>query len=299
VNRANPSAARCGIGLTLIWLTLASAAARAATAQTLGPEWRDAQNFGGDIREVMLSPLHADHRDIAPVGAALGAVALTSRLDSAIYHWMTTHDRSAVMRLINPVREGAKINVFEAGSGQYLLPLSGALYVSGRLSRSADLRDAGLGCAAGHLTSLGLRLLTYGGIRRDRPRVTSSPSHVGIPGTRVFHIAIPGTAEWNEQSFFSGHIANSMACASFISHRYSLGIVEPVAFAYSGAIGLGRMADGEHWASDTMTGAIVGFAIGKALADRQLVRKASAATNGALAARRGPRIPLLRWSFEF
>jgi len=32
------------------------------------------------------------------------------------------------------------------------------------------------------------------------------------------------------------------------------------------------MADGRHWASDTMTGALVGYAIGKAIADRQLSR---------------------------
>src|SRR5207249_11148857 len=104
---------------------------------------------------------------------------------------------------------------------------------------------------------------------------------------------------WFKQSFFSGHIANSMACASFLSHRYSLGLVEPFAFAYSTAIGIGRMADGEHWASDTMTGAVVGFAIGKAIADRQLRRVASTTVVAPAAGRRGFQAQLFRVSFEF
>ena len=63
-----------------------------------------------------------------------------------------------------------------------------------------------------------------------------------------------------------------MACMSFLSHRYSTGVAAPFMYAYASAIGLARMADGWHWASDTMTGAIVGYAIGKLVADRQRAR---------------------------
>ena len=67
-----------------------------------------------------------------------------------------------------------------------------------------------------------------------------------------------------------------------------------VAFGVAAAIGLGRMADGWHWASDTMTGTLLGIAVGTAVANRQLSRNPIAA---------GPRpritvpIPLLRISF--
>jgi membrane-associated phospholipid phosphatase len=275
----------------MIVLALVFATARPASAQRpLGPERKDLRDVSGDIWSVLLSPLHADRRDAVPAAAAFGAVAMTSRLDSTIRVWMSSHDRTAVMRLFGPIREGAKLHTYELGSGQYLLPLSAALYTSGRLSHSADLRDAGLGCAAGHLTSLGLRMIAYTGVSRGRPRITPSP----------FHFSIPGSRDWFKQSFFSGHIANSMACASFLSHRYSLGFAEPLMFTYSAAIGIGRMADGEHWASDTMTGAVVGFAIGKAIADRQLRRATSANAATTSAARRNaPLIPLFRWSMEF
>ncbi|HEY6218631.1 MAG TPA: hypothetical protein VIV65_01155, partial [Gemmatimonadaceae bacterium] len=177
---------RSRIGLTCA--TLALAVTHGASAQSLGPERKDIRDFSGDIGDVMLSPFHANQRDILPVAGALAAFGLTSRVDSALYAWMTTHDRTAVMQFISPMREGAKQGIYEMGSGQYLLPLSGALYLSGRLSHSIGLRDAGLGCAAGHLTSLGLRLTIYGGVRRERPRKTTSPFHIGVPGTRFFHV---------------------------------------------------------------------------------------------------------------
>jgi hypothetical protein len=37
-----------------------------------------------------------------------------------------------------------------------------------------------------------------------------------------------------------------MACASFMSHRFSLGVAEPVMYTYVSAIGLGRMLDGRR-----------------------------------------------------
>jgi membrane-associated phospholipid phosphatase len=89
-----------------------------------------------------------------------------------------------------------------------------------------------------------------------------------------------------------------MSCVSYFSHRFSLGVAEPVMFAYPIMIGLGRMADGWHWTSDTMAGAAMGFAIGKAIADRQSARSATRVTSPLARLTASPvRIPL--WSFDF
>jgi membrane-associated phospholipid phosphatase len=263
-------------------------------AQGLGSEKHDIATFTGDIWSVWTSPAHFDHRDVAPLAVTAGAFALGTRIDSVTRVWMVTHERTALMRVLSPIREGFPVPVYELGSGQYLLPLSGALYLSGRLSHSVNLRDAGLGCAAGHLASLGIRSVTYRLVSRARPRITPKPLEVGVPGSH----------DWFWHSFFSGHIANSMACASFVGHRYSLGLAEPLPYAYATLIGLGRMADGEHWASDTMLGAIVGFAIGREIAARQLDRRAapvtvSATSNASATKIRGTRVlvPLVTFSF--
>ena len=86
-----------------------------------------------------------------------------------------------------------------------------------------------------------------------------------------------------------------MACASFLEQRFSLGIAEPALYATVGAIGMGRIADGQHWPSDVVAGAAMGFAIGKAVATRQHRRMEDARAVGA----RAPiRIPVLSVTFR-
>jgi membrane-associated phospholipid phosphatase len=201
-------------------------------------------------------------RDIAPTAGALAVVALVALRDSAIWAWMERHAQGRALRALVPLREGWKLPLYELGSGQYLLPLAGVVYAAGRLSRNADLRDAGLGCAAGHLSTLGTRLALLQVVARARPSVAPEP----------FHFAFPGSGDWLRQSFISGHSANSMACASFLSHRLAFGVAEALPYAYSAAIGIGRMADGHHWASDNVAGALIGFAIGRMLAEKSLRR---------------------------
>ena len=249
----------------LVSICLLIALAPAAAAQnSLGSERRDIDNLAGDVWAVWTSPVHIGRRDLIPTLAVVAGVALTSFRDSAIFVWMTKHPNTLLMRMISPIRDGWRLPINGGGNGQFLLPLSAVLYTTGRLSHSADLRDAGLGCAASHLTSAALRSVIYFSVYRNRPHETADPRDISFPGGRV----------WSRHSFLSGHIANSMGCASYLSHRYSLGVLEPAMYAYATTIGLGRMADGWHWTSDTMAGAILGFAIGKAMADRQMTRAA-------------------------
>jgi hypothetical protein len=228
----------------------------------LGSERQDIRDFGGDIWAAFISPVRARGTDLAVGVAGIAVVGLASRADSTVWQWMNGNPSSLPLRAISPIREGFRYHLYEMGSGQYILPLSGILYTAGRLSHDASLRDAGLGCATGHLSSLGLRQVAYHVVSRERPRDTDEPYRIGFPGSH----------DWSWQSFFSGHTANSMACASFIGHRFQLGPLEALPYAYSLAIGFGRMADGRHWFSDTITGALAGFALGREIADRQLRR---------------------------
>jgi len=261
---------------------------RLATAQGLGPESRDFKNFGGDIWSIWTSPARMNRSSAEATGGVVGIALLTSFADSAVWAWMSSHPKSIGMRATVPIREGWRFPLYEMGSGQYILPLSAALYTAGRLSKDASLRDAGLGCAEGHLSSAGVRELIYLSVSRQRPRDTEDPHHISLPGRK----------DWSWHSFLSGHIANSMSCASFLAHRFDLGPFAAIPYAYSAAIGIGRMADGRHWFSDTMTGALVGFAIGKGIADRQLGRAARLAQSSRPSPAMTP-TPLIKISFVF
>ncbi len=257
----SPPAMRSFAWLAFAALSVASGP-RAAAQSSLGAERRDIDHLRGDVWAAWTAPARFDRRAVALSAIEMAAVVATGSRDSTIYAWMTTHPNALVMRLIAPLREGGRFPLNGLGSGEFLLPISGVGYAAGRLSHNPSLRDGGLGCAAAHLASAGLREVIYLGISRARPHDTPSANRIAVPGTRA----------WSDHSFLSGHIANSMACASFLAHRYSVGIGAPMMYGYASAIGLGRMADGWHWASDVMAGAAVGFAIGKLVADRQLTR---------------------------
>jgi hypothetical protein len=57
------------------------------------------------------------------------------------------------------------------------------------------------------------------------------------------------------------------------------------------------MADGEHWTSDTVIGGVIGYAIGSAIARRQLARNDSTPSPGV--ASRARRWPVVSWTVEF
>lgn len=274
------------VGKVVLGLCCAASVA-GAQRQPLGPERDDIRHFGGDIWGVWTGPAHTNARDILPTVAAAGIVTLVGTKDSVVYQWLNTHPNTLVMRALRPLREGWRAPLYELGSGQYILPMAGVLYTAGRLTKDADLRDAGLGCAAGHISSAGLRDVIYALVSRARPRITPEP----------YHISLPGTKNWDLHSFLSGHIANSMSCASFLGHRFNLGIAEPLPYIYSSAIGLGRMADGRHWFSDTMAGALMGFAIGRTVANRQMIRASRLSVSAAN--RENLPVPGIQWSFSF
>jgi len=248
-------------------LVLALGWTRIASAQSwLGPERRDVSLLRGDIWATVTAPAHISGRDVAPIGLAAAVILAAVPYDSSIHNWIVSHPHSSLVRVITPFRERQVLPLDGFGSWEYLLPLSAGLYSSGRLAHDASRRDAGLGCAAAHLSSVGLREIVYLGVSRVRPSETSDPMQITIPGRRP----------WADHSFLSGHIANSMACASFLAHRFHVGLGAPAMYAYASAIGAGRIADGWHWTSDTIAGGALGYAIGKFIAGRQLARAAVA-----------------------
>ena len=235
---------------------------------------RDAQRLIGDIWSIWTSPAHAKARDLEGAGAAVGLAGLAAIGDEPLHRWMADHQDSWPMRILHPMTEEARYPAYELGSGQYIIPLSTALYIAGAAGRSRGLRDAGLGCAAGHLTSAGARDIVYLLVQRDRPRESpDDPFRFRFPGQSGWNYR-----DWNWHSFFSGHIANSMGCASFLAHRFRLHAAEPVLYTFVSAIGLGRVADGRHWLSDTVVGALFGYATGRTISARMLERERAPAS---------------------
>lgn len=242
--------------------TLVACASHGACAQGLGSERSDLQHLTGDVWSAWSSPVRVDRKELGNFALAGAAFAVVFPHDSTIAAWMATHRRSLFMRALAPMTDSAAIRLNRLPLEQYLLPLATLTYVAGRLSHDASLRDAGLGCVTAHLSATGFRELGYYLVARSRPSVTADPTQISFPGGR----------DWNEHAFVAGHVANAMSCASFLAHRFHSPLGAVVVYGYSTAIGLGRMADRWHWASDTVAGALLGYVSGRFVAKRQLGR---------------------------
>jgi membrane-associated phospholipid phosphatase len=239
---------------------VALSAANIAPAQSVGRMLADDfKNAGGDMIGVWLSPFRASGRDwliAAGAGAAFGVSMLA---DQSVADWAADHDSSGFFKALKPVRRGGV-----AYTGKFIVPPVAALYVVGLAMKNQGMRDAVMGCAASWLSESAVRKGTYLVVARQRPDTSpNNPNKWDAPGD---------WENWQLHSFPAGHFANVMACASFWSNRFELGIAEPVIFAVAGGIGIGRILDRGHWTSDTVLGGILGYAIGREVARRSLAR---------------------------
>lgn len=248
-------------------------------------EARDFRNLGGDVWSVWTSPGRLGSDRMLPVAASVGVIAIAVVADSVLWHLLSTRSSARALGFLAPLRKDGVRVLKDLTTSTYLVPLSAAVYAAGRLSRDVSLRDAGLGCGASYLASLGTRLAAYGVVGRARPYVNEGPLELSFPGFR----------DWDRRSFTAGHAGNAAACVSFLANRFSLGVGEPLLYIYVAAVGLARMTDGWHWLSDTVTGVIVGVAIGSAIADRSAGRHRAA--EGQLSG--ADYVPVLRFKVTF
>lgn len=242
------------------------------TAQSVGRQVvDDLRHAGGDIWAVWTSPFDATGRDWLLAAATLGAGAVISPLDDEIDRWAVRDSASFAFRSLEPFRRGG---IFFQGNR--FVPVAAAVLVAGYARNDQDMRDGVFGCAAAWGSNNQLRhQVLYRFITRRRPD-PDKDSEVNTPPAQHGDQYALGLATrdtwWGDNSFPGGHVANIATCAAFLNHRFEMGFVEPVLYSIAAAVGVGRLADRAHWASDQVVGMVFGYAIGREIALRQKKR---------------------------
>jgi membrane-associated phospholipid phosphatase len=131
-----------------------------------------------------------------------------------------------------------------------LYALSAGLLAVGVASRDRRLTDTGLSMLAAIAAADVTKRIAKSLVRRTRPKVLLDDGEYGAD--------TGGSDRKKEQSFPSGHTACTVAAA----RAFSRNIPEAGAVAGSAAVALGisRVAKGEHWPLDVLAGAVIGFA---------------------------------------
>lgn len=240
------------------------------TFKTIG---KDFEHGVRDILHVWASPLHADGREWATFAASAALVGASLLIDDDVDRAMNRHPSSVFMRGLEPFRETHDLELFNLGSGKRLQPISGVLYLLGFAFDSRNLRDAGMGCASTQQASILVHHGSYAIISRERPLTANGDQ---------YKIEL-GKGPWSQHSFYGGHAGNIMGCVTYWNERFDLGAAEPVLYLLAVGVGLGRVADGRHWLSDTITGMLVGHAFGRVIARRARARAEAISGEAALA----------------
>ena len=240
------------------------------TFKTIG---KDFEHGVRDILHVWASPLHADGGEWATFAASAALVGASLLIDDDVDRAMNRHPSSVFMRGLEPFRETHDLELFNLGSGKRLQPISGVLYLLGFAFDSRNLRDAGMGCASTQQASILVHHGSYAIISRERPLTANGDQ---------YKIEL-GKGPWSQHSFYGGHAGNIMGCVTYWNERFDLGAAEPVLYLLAVGVGLGRVADGRHWLSDTITGMLVGHAFGRVIARRARARAEAISGEAALA----------------
>ena len=254
-------AARIFVGL----LTVVVGAEAADAQRTLKSIGRDLEHGVRDIFWVWASPLHADRSEWATFAGAAALVGASLLVDDEVQRAMARHPNAVFMKGLDPFREDHKSALFNLGSGKRLQPISGVLYLLGFAFDSRALRDAGLGCASAQQANILIHHGAYAIIARERPLTAGGDPY-------LFEL---GGGPWAKHSFYGGHVGNIMTCVTYWNERFNLGPAEPLLYTLAIAVGFGRVADGRHWTSDTITGMLIGHAFGRVIARRAKARAAN------------------------
>ena len=131
-----------------------------------------------------------------------------------------------------------------------------SLYAIGRLSDSPEMANLGLHGTEAIIVGLGLTAGLKILVGRARP-------YVDLNDPRSFGL-LRGRGEERYRSFPSGHSVASFAAAAAVTSETSrfwpehVWYVAPLMFGGATLVGLSRMYDNKHWASDVVMGAAIG-----------------------------------------
>ena len=247
----------------------------------------DGERAGSDAWRVWSAPFRVRGSDLPPLIGVAASGTLLAAFDEPVQRWMQQTQDEFPVSLLKPFREHSPIS--KAGRTYVLVPLSVAFYVTGLATKEADLREAGIGCLTSNLSTTLPRASGSRLIGRRRP--------VGAEGPYTFK---PFTFnDWSYYSFPGGHVGNITSCVSFWTHRFDLGLAEPALWVLASAIGMGRIVDGAHWPSDTWLGIVLGWAVGKLVAERVADRRVADETALLQQLQQSPQPMYIGWRISF
>src|SRR4029079_6277576 len=239
---------RCGRAARSGWSRSGRGGHRAGSDDCRDEDWSGGVDLGR-LREAALGrhegnghrSLHWDADEWRNFGLITGGLAISvAFLDKPI--------RDAAQRSRSSSADDFFRNVEKFGTKQYGLPVLFGFYAVGLAVDDYNAKTVALdGFSASVISSLTTSV--FKGIAgRARPNSGLGPHH------------------WNpfggDQSFPSGHATGAFAFAAVIAGHYDSPWVATTAYTIASLVGVARIEQDAHWASDVVAGGLIGGLIG-------------------------------------
>ena len=194
-----------------------------------------------DAVHVATAPLRWEGADWAKFGLGVAAIGGAILLDEDLREIVDRNNTGAVRKTANAV---------SPFGSEYSFGTLGAFYLAGKLLKDEKAMAVAEDGLASSLIAAGvISPILKATIGRRRPSQTESTFSRDGAGV----------------SFPSGHTTQAFAVASVIAAHYPSLWVQAAAYGIAGLVGLSRMEQGAHYASDVLAGALIGVAVGNAV----------------------------------
>ena len=203
---------------------------------------------------VLAQPLHYDWKDWAVFGGVATAATLSFIYDDEIYSFV---DKTFTDSHSNTISQYS--DVF--GEELFIVPSIALTYAFSAINDDCRLRNLSLAALQSfvyaEVASAGIKVLTC----RSRPMEVN-----GQQSTIDSHNWEGPFATFESTSFVSGHATRAFALATTVAGFYPekkwIGIVS---YSLATMTSFGRVISKEHWASDVIVGAALGYFIGRGI----------------------------------
>lgn len=198
-----------------------------------------------DYRDIFRSPFQPSVKKYVGAGIYAGTMYL-----------LITHGDEQVQQFSLRQRTSFTNNltkyVFEpVGSGVYPLIAAATFYASGVIWKNQRSKKVAMNCAKSFLIANSFVQISKYAFSRQLPLAEPPDANKWFRGN-------------HNDSFFSGHTTTAFSVATVIAEEYKETVWVPiVSYTLAGCAGLSRIHDNKHWASDVLTGALVGYLTGK------------------------------------
>ena len=194
---------------------------------------------------VLSQPLHYDWKDWTVFGGIATATTLAFVYDDEIFNYI---DKTFTNSQSNTISQYSDI----FGEELFIVPSIAVTYAIGAIDKNQRLKNMSLATLQSFIfaevASAGIKILTC----RERPLGANSQIWLGPFAT------------FESTSFVSGHATRAFALATTVAGFYPekkwLGIVS---YSLATATSIGRVISKEHWTSDVIVGAALGYFIGR------------------------------------